>query len=110
MTDVTDYGLMLTEAAGALAALAFVRAVVLYGRARPRPAPVVAPVRIPASLRPLRSPAPNEPASAPPATEPLPLASVILGTKSMSVEEAADGRRFFVWSLTRFRHHRAGET
>jgi hypothetical protein len=105
MTDVTDYGLMLTEAAGALAALAFVRAMVLYGRARPRPAPVVAPVRVPASLRPLRSLAPNEPALAPPATEPLPLASVILGTY---VEEAAGGRRFFVWSLTRFRHHRAG--
>jgi hypothetical protein len=130
MAHVTDYGLALTEVAGALMALLFLRGLLLYARSLFRPAPVVAPIVPPATFR--KMPAPVAPAfsrDTPPATLPasiepteilppdtsrpaarsgsdLPLSSVILATNSMHTEEAADGTRRFYWSLVRFRHQR----
>jgi hypothetical protein len=48
---ITDYGLAVTEIAGALMVLAFLRALLLYARARLRPAPALAPVQAPSWLR-----------------------------------------------------------
>lgn len=128
MAHVTDYGLLLTELAGALMVLAFLRALVLYARSLFRPAPAIAPVPLPAMFRKTR-PTPSAsrettlpvapvnviepteiiPPGAPPltpVTSEISLSSVILATKSVHTEESADGRRFVFWSLTRFRHHR----
>ena len=127
MAHVTDYGLALTEVAGALMVLAFLRALLLYARSLFRPAPVVAleappamfrkapsrpagpaPVATPpsAALEPSEILPPGTPPPLLPVTSELPLSSVILATKSVHTEEAADGSRFLYWSLTRFRHHR----
>ena len=118
MAHVTDYGLALTELAGALMVLAFLRALLLYARSLFRPAPVIAPVPLPAMFR----KAPRTAARAaieptqilPSAASPqlslvaseLPLSSVILAANSMHTEEAVDGSRSFYWSLVRFRHQR----
>ena len=129
MAHVTDYGLALTELAGALMVLAFLRALLLYARSLFRPAPVIAPVPLPAMFRKAPSrpvaPAPAAtlaapttalepiqilPPGAPPPLSPvasgLPLSSVILAANSMHTEEAVDGSRSFYWSLVRFRHQR----
>jgi hypothetical protein len=130
MAHVTDYGLALTEVAGALMALLFLRGLLLYARSLLRPAPAIAPVIPPVTFRrvsrPVAAPTNRDtpPATLPAAIEPteilppdtsrplarsgsdLPLSSVILATNSIHTEEAADGTRRFYWSLVRFRHQR----
>ena len=139
---ITDYGLAVTEIAGALMVLAFLRALLLYARARLRPAPALTPVQAPSWLRsrgalpaalgatqpavtasavlpPSGAPSaapltgevlpPGDPTGVPPDSD-LTASDVVLATRSMHVEEAPDGSRFFYGSLMRFRHHRRPAT